>query len=307
MVKIAFLISAFTDAPHLQRFIDSLPADSDCYVHVDASYDITPFKESVKHCKPRKGSISFIPHRIKVMWGSFTQVCFQMQLIRAALDSNNNYNYLFMLSAQDYPVWSNASILSYLQEHQGQNFLQAMNLVGLPKEETYEYTRYRFLNNYPWRYGTLKSKFRVMLRKVCQLFLKKPIVIKADGKSYDLYKGSDYFAITSQLAVFLLETYDHSPQLRRYFSNSFAPSETFAHTVAFNSHFASSCILTQGPVKKLEQLTPLTYIEYGKSIKILTDADFDTIVKSGKMFCRKTVTGESDRLMDMIDKQRQHG
>lgn len=307
MVKIAFLISAFTDAPHLQRFIDSLPADSDCYVHVDASYDITPFKESVKHCKPRKGNISFISHRIKVMWGSFTQVRFQMQLIRAALDSSNSYDYLFMLSAQDYPVWSNDRIIQHLEVNKGKNFLQGMSLAELPHSETYEYTRYRFLNNYPWRYGTLKSKFRVALRKICEPILKKPLVFEADGKIYSLYKGSDYFAITGELAVFLLETYDHSPQLRRYFSNSFAPSETFAHTVAFNSHFANSCILTQGPVKKLEQLTPLTYIEYGKSIKILTDADFDTIVKSGKMFCRKTVTGESDRLMDMIDKQRQHG
>ena len=115
------------------------------------------------------------------------------------------------------------------------------------------------------------------------------------------------FAITGELATYLLETYDQSPQLRRYFTNSFAPSETFAHTVAFNSRFADSCILTKGPVEKLEQLTPLTYIEYGQKIKILTENDYNSIMASGKMICRKTVTGESDQLMDMIDKQRQHG
>ena len=113
--------------------------------------------------------------------------------------------------------------------------------------------------------------------------------------------------LEDELLSNLLETYDQSPQLRRYFTNSFAPSETFAHTVAFNSRFADSCILTKGPVEKLEQLTPLTYIEYGQKIKILTENDYDSIMASGKMICRKTVTGESDQLMDMIDKQRQHG
>lgn len=305
-MKIAFLLSAFTDAPHLQRLIDSLPSDSDCYIHIDASFDQTPFVEATQRCGQRSGSVTFIENRVRVMWGSFTQVRFQMEMIRAAL-TEKAYDYLFMLSAQDYPVWSNQRMIQYLEENKGKNFLQGMSMAELPHSETYEYTRYRFLNNKPWRYGTLKSKFRVALRKICEPFLKKPLVFEADGKTYSLYKGSDYFAITGELAAYLLETYDQSPELRRYFANSFAPSETFAHTVAFNSRFADSCMLTKGPVKKLEQLTPLTYIEYGQKIKILTENDYDSIMASGKMLCRKTVTGESDRLMDMIDKQRQHG
>ena len=305
-MKIAFLLSAFTDAPHLQRLIDSLPSDSDCYIHIDASFDQKPFVKATQRCKQRRGSVTFIEKRVRVMWGSFMQVRFQMEMIRAAL-SEKAYDFLFMLSAQDYPVWSNDRIIKHLEANKGKNFLQGMSLVELPHSETYEYTQYRFLNNKPWRYGTLKSKFRVALRKTCEPFLKKPLVFEADGKTYNLYKGSDYFAITGELATYLLETYDQSPQLRRYFTNSFAPSETFAHTVAFNSGFADSCILTQGPVEKLEQLTPLTYIEYGQKIKILTEHDYDSIMVSGKMLCRKLVTGESDRLMDMIDKQREHG
>ena len=159
----------------------------------------------------------------------------------------------------------------------------------------------------PWRYGSLGSKLRVALRTLAQPVLKKPLSFTADGRHYDLYKGSDYFAITRELATYVLQTYDDSPQLRRYFSNSFAPSETFTHTVAFNSRFADSCLLTQGPVQGLEELTPLTYIEYGAKIKELTEADFDRIIASGKMFCRKTVTGISDALMDRIDGVRVSG
>ena len=298
-MKIAFLISAFTDMPHLQRLIDSLPQEGDVYVHLDARCELPP-------CLPegRRGDVHFISKRFKVMWGSFTQVRFQMELIRAALHSGTSYDYLFMLSGQDYPVWSNSRIVSYLEGLDGRNLLQGMRLVGLPRQETYEYTRYRFLNNMPWRYGSVGSKLRVALRTVAQPFLKKPLSFTADGRHYNLYKGSDYFAVTRELAEYVLQTYDNSPQLRRYFSNSFAPSETFTHTVAFNSRFAEKCMLTRGPVKGLEELTPLTYIEYGTKIKELTLEDYDRIMESGKMFCRKTVTGLSDELMDRIDGER---
>ncbi len=303
-MKIAFLISAFTDAPHLLRFVNSLPSDSDCYVHIDASYDVKPFVDLLRSCDNRQGRVVFIEKRTKVMWGSFTQVRFQMELIRAALGSCTHYDYLFMLSGQDYPVWSNQHIASYLTEHKGRNFLQGTCMAGLPDIETYEYTRYRFLNNKPWQYGTLKSKFRVLLRTAAQPFLRKPLVFSADGREYRLYKGSDYFALTEELAHYLLDVYDHGPQLQRYFYTSFAPSETFAHTVAFNSRFADACMLVKGPVNKLEELTPLTYIEYGSKIKELTEDDYEKILESGKMFCRKCVTGVSNQLMDMIDKHR---
>ena len=303
-MRIAFLISAFTDAQHLLRFVNSLPSDSDCYIHIDASYDIVPFKEQLEKCERRQGKILFIEKRIRVMWGSFTQVFFQMEMIRAAISSGVRYDYLFMLSGQDYPVWSNQRIINFMNENKGRNFLQAICMADLPDSETYEYTRNRFLNNKPWRYGTIKSKFRVLLRILAQPFLKKPLVFMADGREYRLYKGSDYFAITEALAIYLLDTYDHSPQLRHYFSTGFAPSETFAHTVAFNSHFAESCMLVKDCVNKLEEQTPLTYIEYGSKIKELTEEDYERILASGKMFCRKCVTGISNRLMDMIDKQR---
>ena len=82
-MKIAFLLSAFTDAPHLQRLIDSLPSDSDCYIHIDASFDQTPFVEATQRCSQRQGSVTFIDKRVRVMWGSFMQVRFQMEMIRA--------------------------------------------------------------------------------------------------------------------------------------------------------------------------------------------------------------------------------
>ena len=63
-------------------------------------------------------------------------------------------------------------------------------------------------------------------------------------------------------------------------------------------------MLAQGRYKSLTALTPLTFIDYSTNIKILDEFDFDRITKSGKMFCRKVITGESDLLMTLIDDAR---
>ena len=301
-MKLAFLISAFKDPQQLLRLVKALPEGSEYYVHIDGNVDISIFTDVV--CLPH---VHFIEKRVKVMWGSFTQVQFQMELIRAALSSDVRFDYLFMLSGQDYPVWSNERIVSYLQSLEGRSLLQGMCIVDSPHSTTVEYKQYRFLNNHPWKYGSWKSRFRVALRKLTAPLLKKPLAFTADGRRYRLYKGADYFAVSSRLAAYVLEQYDASPQLRRYFSTSFAPSETFIHTVAFNSDYASDCMLTSLPGGRtyLKKLTPLTYIEYTTKIKELTEQDFDRIVQSDKMLCRKCVTGVSDALLSRIDAQRQ--
>ena len=57
-MKIAFLISAFTDMPHLQRLIDSLPKESNVYVHLDARCEVRG---------ARWADVHFISKRFKVM------------------------------------------------------------------------------------------------------------------------------------------------------------------------------------------------------------------------------------------------
>jgi hypothetical protein len=139
------------------------------------------------------------------------------------------------------------------------------------------------------------------------LGIRKKLYITVDGQHYALYKGADWWGITSELATYCMDFMDNHPDFVRYFNTSFCPSETIWQTIAFQSPFASRCMLSEGAFTRLEDYTPLTYIEYGEEIKVFTEADYDTIIKSGKMFCRKTITGKSDKLMDLIDEQRRDG
>lgn len=296
-MKLAFLISAHTDEPHLRRLIESLPEGSEFYVHIDEKSDITPFKEVLN-----RPDVHFIDHRVNVVWGSINEVEYQMELVREALRCSPDY--LITLSGMDYPVWSNKEIIGYFQSLDGRNVLQGL-CITLSDPKNVNYREYRLLSSQPWRKGGIGSKFRVALRKILSLMgIKKPLSVTASGKRYDLYKGAAWWAITPQLAVKALYEWDENKTLRRYFSTSFGPAETFLQTVAFNSSLRDTCILTEGHFTTLLALTPLTFIDYSNGVLILNDKDYDRIIASGKMFCRKTITGQSDSLMDMIDQRR---
>lgn len=298
-MKLAFLISAHTDPQHLEALCNSLPAGSEFYIHIDRKSDIRPFQERLS-----RPNVHFLTHRVNVMWGSINEVEYQMELIRAALTGDADY--FISMSGMDYPLWSNPRIIDYFEKAKAQKheILQGISMLH-QGEAARLYTEFRFFSAKPWRYGSLGSKFRVALRKiVAATGVKKTLEIHCPEKTYTLYKGAAWWAITTELGRFVLKAWDENEPLRHYFKTSFCPAETFIQTVAFNSPFRDRCILTTGKFECLEALTPLTYIYYRPVIKILTEEDFPILQSSGKMFCRKVITGKSDRLMKMIDAER---
>ena len=298
-MRLAFLISAHTDPQHLDRLIKSLPEESDFFIHVDAKSDLKIFEDKIKDER-----VKFVLPRTNVTWGSIKQVEYQMTLIKNALESQNHYDYLVSMSGLDYPVWSNDRITNYFTANKGKEYIQGICMAD-QGEDARLYRQYRLLSEKPWAMGSLGSKFRVALRHIISFAgIVKPLTFKANGKKYKLHKGSSWWAITPELAKYALYTWNNNTQYVKYFKTSFGPDETFIQTLAFNSHFADKCILTKGKMPDFDKLTPLTYIYYHPIIKVLNEEDYDTIINSDKMFCRKTITDKSDKLLKLIDKFR---
>ena len=300
-MKLAFLISAHTDATHLARLIKALPQESHFFVHIDRKSDITPFMPLADD--PR---VTFTRRRIDVTWGSFRQVEYQMELLETAMASGEEYDYLIALSGLDYPILPAQRLTAFFEQDKGREWLQGIDITQQPEDSEVArlYRHHRYLACYGWRYGSLGSKMRVALREISwALGRRKPLTFNAGGRTWRLHKGSSWWAITPQLATLALDAWHNNREYVDYFRNSFGPDETFIHTLAFNTpEIAARCIHTEGEFVDLEQVTPLTYIHYKPEIKILTAADYDTLIDSGKVFCRKTVTGVSDELMDLLER-----
>ena len=301
LMRFAFIISAHNDPVHLKRMIASLPRQSVFMVHIDAKSDLQAFTSIISDSR-----VHFIEDRTDVMWGSIGVVEAQMKMIRQALmlHQEQPIDYFISLSGLDYPLWSNERIEAFFAEQKGREFIVTLCMEG-QGEAAQLYREHRPFNYKSWKYGSLGSKFRVALRHIIYaLGIRKSLRFNAEGREYVLHKGSMWWAITPGLAQLALTYWDKHPQYVRYFHDGFAPDETFIPTLTAYSDFADKAIQMKGQFKNLESITPLTFIDYTNGIKVFTEEDYQMLIDSNKMFCRKTITGQSDRLMDMIDAHR---
>ena len=93
--------------------------------------------------------------------------------------------------------------------------------------------------------------------------------------------------------------------MRNYLRFVFAPSEIWIHTLLFNSNWKTIGEIYPGTeFPSIGRLSPLTYFEYGRRIKVFTEKDYDGLMNSGCLFARKIIAGKSDKLKSMIDQQR---
>ena len=111
-MKLAFLISAHTDAAKLKRLVDAMPDDSVLFLHIDKKADINIFKQVFSDDSK---------------WGSINEVEYQMELVRAALECREPFERLITISGMDYPVWSKEQIVQFFEQDREKEYLAAID------------------------------------------------------------------------------------------------------------------------------------------------------------------------------------
>ena len=294
--RLAYLISAYRDPEHLARLIAALDDRADFYVHLDARVDERPFRSVL----PRK--VRFVP-RHRISWGGWQQVVYQHELLRAALAGGTAYSHLVCLSAQDYPLWSNSRIHRYFREHADRQFIGGHDLTLTDDaQQLRKITCLHPFRDLDFPSQWFKDKLVVASRTVLRLLgVRRRPVVKLGGKHCHVFFGSDYWALTPDCACHVCHVLESEPGFCRYFRTAFVPSELCVQTIVYNSRFAPSDAVLPNPYPGLTRLTPLHFIDYGEGIRQLTMDDLPRLQQSGKMFCRKVVSGVSDELARHID------
>jgi len=299
-MSIAYLISAHTDAPQLQRLVEALHPNAHFFIHIDKKSDISPFQAVLQ-----RDNVHFLTHRIDVRWGTILEVEYQIELIKAAINYPVNFDRIFFLSGMDYPLWSNSHITQWLETQGDKEILSGIRmdtpLINKQQHELYSLARPFFDIN--WLNNKSNERLSILCRKVRSLFgIRKPVSFIVNGHKWHLYKGSAWWCISQQLATYIYHTYMNEPTIRRYFIDSFGQAETLIQTIAFNSPtWAPHCLLHEGSYPGLAALTPLHYIVYDPVIKVMDETDYDMLMKSGKMFARKFISGKSDKLVEKLE------
>ena len=304
-MKIAYIISAYTDPQNLKRLVEALGSQS-FFIHVDKNVDEHQFKQVLNTCK----NVHFIKDRVAVAWGGVTQVWYQCKMLQE-VRCTGPYDRVVCITGTDYPVMSIKEIEDNFLKNPEMEFLCAEVVTGNQKLNQ-KVTRY-------WKFDFpfCNKKLSRLARGICNRIVGKTLwtvgIRKHDYFDYSsdsrwaIYFGSDYWALTYKCAMSVLDSLENNQDLMAYFSTAYAPSELVIPTIVCNSEYRENVQKIYKTEQPYGKLCALHYLIYDKTVRVMTENNYDDILQSGKMFFRKAKTGESDKLIQLLTKKRCEG
>lgn len=274
-MRIAHLILAHKNPDQLKRLITALKHPSfDFYIHVDKKSDEQPFRNILQ-----QKDVFFINKRTKIYWGDWGTIQATLNGFQTILPKG--YDYINVISAQDFPIKSPEYIYKYFYEHQGTEFITCDFIEGDWSEVASRISDYHLIN---WR---IPGKHR--LEKIVTKIL-PPRVFPFN---YKIVGRANWFSLTNNAVQYILQFLKAHPQMIRYFKYCWGADEFIFSTILYNSHFE----------EKIKN--NLVYVEFDKQNighpKIITSADIDKLMESDKLFARKFDMDTDPAVFDKIE------
>ena len=120
-MKHAYLIIAHNQFYLLKELVGLLQDDNnDIYVHLDKKANLDELKDVLG--RKMLSDITII-QKHSVTWGGHSQINCEMTLLKKALDSGNNYDYLHIISGVDLPIKPIKYINDFFEQNNGKEFL----------------------------------------------------------------------------------------------------------------------------------------------------------------------------------------
>jgi hypothetical protein len=282
-MRIAHIIMTHKNPNQLTRLIKRLHHPQfDFYIHVDNKIPIDDFK-SVLDIE----QVSFIKNRITCNWGgnSFLQAI--VGSVKEVLSLNKEYDFINLLSAQDYPLTSAENIYQYFTDKIGMNFISyedSHDSVWL-EQAIFRYEKYHFTDfSFKWKYLAQKVLNQITPSR------KFPLPMKLYGGS-----KSSWWTISKESAIYLTEILTDNLKLNRFLKYSWGTDEFVLTTLLMNSPFKDRTVNNN-----------LRYIDWSEGNahpKLLLAEDFESIKSSNMIFARKFDQEIDPLVLDKIDNE----
>lgn len=299
-MKIAYCVMAHTDLPHIARLARRLVrSGADVYLHIDSHTDATPLQRELAELLAER-RVVLVPTRVHSGWGSWELVAAEITVLRCAL-AHDTYDRLCLMHGLDYPLRSDAELRCFFEAQPEVEFIRGCNCSR--SDDPYFAQKVRCY----WLLGA-RSRLLRKLSNGINRYLHPYVrsgVIHTEGKVLEVYYGSALWGLTGDCARYVLDWYDQHPAFNRWFRNAYAPDELYFQTVIFNSPFRSHT-MAGGPEPEKRRLVnwrALHYFEYGRQMKVFTQADLPMLRQQESLFIRKVTTEASTPLLDLLDAQ----
>src|ERR1700709_1760323 len=119
-MRVAHLIITYTNPLQTERMIRQMQhPEFDFYIHVDKKMDISSHLFLAKI-----PNVYLIKDRVDVVWAGYKTVDATLRSVKEIFNTGRTYDYIHLMSGQDYPIKSAAYIYEFFASRQGKEFLQ---------------------------------------------------------------------------------------------------------------------------------------------------------------------------------------
>jgi hypothetical protein len=275
-VQVAYVISAYKLPQQLVRLVRRLDTPNSTFaIHVDRKTPDAIHRQMVQGLRDLQ-SVRFV-ERHTCHWGGFGHVRATLKGIDRLLRDGIAFDFVVLLSGQDYPLRTPRAIEEFLARAGGRSF---MSHWPLPHE--------------PWSgRGGLDRIERWHLVGPRHLHLSLALRRRLPGGLVP-FGGGPYWCLARPLVERVHEVVLTRPDLVRFFEHAFIPDELFFQTILLNSVLADSIAGRH-----------LHYISWDAEPgpKILGVDDVETLLDSEKLFARKFDVAVDPHVLDLIDER----
>lgn len=272
-MKIAYCIQCHKNTKILRETINLLSKENDIYIHVDKKTNIDEFNEYL-------GKVIFIKDRVDVKWGNFSQVEATLNMLREV--NKYNYDYISLISGDCLILKRDKEIKAILELNKGKEFIGIEK--NFDEEELIKRVKYEYKDIYFKKYNNNIEKILIKIQSFMGI-VKENIYYEELPK---LYKGCQWFTITSQLSNYFIEYLDEYPNYKLAFEKSFCSDEIFFQTIVMNSKYSSNVYNIN--IESDDNSMALRYIDWKSGPeypKILCENDFEKIKNTACIIGRK--------------------
>lgn len=281
-MKIATVIVFHQDPVAVERMIKVMTHPSfDFYLHLDKKVDIRPFAYMAKF-----PNTYFVDNRKTVRWGGLSQLEAMVSSMNEILSSGRSYDFINLLSGQDYPIKPAGTMYDFFQQYRGKSFMTCEKAPTPWWDEAMaRFTEYHFID-----YG-FRGRFR----------LGKALSSLLPGRKFplphELYGGPDagYWILSAEAAQYICTALKRLSKYRVFFKHTWSPDEFLVSTLLMNSPLKATFI-------------PENYHYMDRSLggshpKILTMNDYPLLLHSPKFFARKFDRTIDEGVLNRIDEE----
>ena len=240
---------------------------NDIYLHIDRKTKEVPV-DRLKH-SVRQARLTFVS-RIPVNWGGYSQIEAELLLLStAAAEYHSRYH---LISGVDLPLKTQDEMHDFFSRHRTEEYIRFDS--NITEDRIRERIRYYYLLQD--RIGRNSGGMTAVLDRAEGLLLKAQRKLRIDRtrNEQSLYKGTNWFSITQELADYVLS---RSDKIRRRYRYTLCADEVFLHTIVGNSKFMEQAADNSLRCIDWKRGGPYTF----------TIEDYDMLMNSGMFFARK--------------------